>query len=212
MPKLDGGDLEGARRLARKNVETLLPAVREGRKILSSGPSCTLVLRTEYPELVGTPEAREVSEAVMDLSDFLLHQARHKMLPKSFPRPIGKVAFHVACHNRVQNLGYRGRDLLKWAGADVQLVDRCCGMDGTWGMKTEFFADSLKVAEAAATRVENAEPDVVSSDCPLAGLQLEQKTGRRVYHPVRILQAAYRGEPLRSPKGGRGDPPVAEET
>ena len=70
-------------------------------------------------------------------------------------------------------------------------------------MKTEFFADSLKVAEAAATRVENAEPDVVSSDCPLAGLQLEQKTGRRVYHPVRILQAAYRGEPLRSPKGGR---------
>jgi glycerol-3-phosphate dehydrogenase subunit C len=138
------------------------------------------VLRTEYPELLGTPQAREVSEAVMDLSDFLLHQARHKLLPKGFPRPIGKVAFHVACHNRVQNLGYRGRDLLKWAGADVQLVDRCCGMDGTWGMKTEFFADSLKVAEAAAARVENAEPDVVSSDCPLAGLQLKQKTGRTV--------------------------------
>src|SRR5204863_2971657 len=119
MPKLDGGDLEGARRLARQNVETLLPAVREGRRVLSPGPSCTLVLRTEYPELVGTPEAREVSQAVMDLSDFLLHQARQKKLPKAFARPIGKVAFHVACHNRVQNLGYRGRDLLKWAGADV---------------------------------------------------------------------------------------------
>ena len=213
MPKLDGGDLEGARRLARNNVETLLPAVREGRKILSPGPSCTLVLRTEYPELVGTPEAREVSQAVMDLSDFLLHQARQKKLPKAFARPIGKVAFHVACHNRVQNLGYRGRDLLKWAGADVQLVDRCCGMDGTWGMKTEFFAQSLQVADAAAKRVDAAEPDVVSSDCPLAGLQLKQKTGRPVYHPVRILQAAYRGTPLRSPKGARGgDVRVAEET
>jgi len=212
MPKLDGGDLQGARRLASKNVETLLPAVREGRKILSPGPSCTLVLRTEYPELVGTPQAREVSGAVMDLSDFLLQQARQKKLPKGFARPIGKVAFHVACHNRVQNLGYRGRDLLKWAGADVQLVDRCCGMDGTWGMKTEFFQESLEVADAAAHRVESSEPDVVSSDCPLAGLQLKQKTGRPVYHPVRILRAAYLGEPLRSLKGAcEADLPPAED-
>ncbi|HYV67511.1 MAG TPA: heterodisulfide reductase-related iron-sulfur binding cluster, partial [Myxococcales bacterium] len=202
MPRLDAGDFAGARRLAQRNVEALLPAVREGRKIVSPGPSCTLVLRTEYPELVGTEEAREVSEAVMDLSDFLLHRARQKKLPKGFEKPIGRVAYHVACHNRVQNLGYRGRDLLKWAGADVQLVDRCCGMDGTWGMKTEFFAESLKVAESAAAKVEAAEPDVVSSDCPLAGLQIRQKTGRAVYHPVRILRAAYRGEPLRSPKGG----------
>jgi Fe-S oxidoreductase len=201
MPKLDGGDIDGARDLARKNVEALLPAVREGRNILSPGPSCTLVLRTEYPELVATPEAKEVAGAVMDLSDFLLQQARKRKLPKDFPQPIGRVAFHVACHNRVQNLGYRGRDLLKWAGADVQLVDRCCGMDGTWGMKSEFFQESLKVAEGAAQRVEAAEPDVVSSDCPLAGLQIRQKTGRPVYHPVKILRAAYLGEPLRSPKG-----------
>ena len=143
----------------------------------------------------------------MDLSDFLLHKARQKKLPKDFEKPIGKVAYHVACHNRVQNLGYRGRDLLKWAGADVQLIDRCCGMDGTWGMKKEFFAESLKVAEAAAGKVESAQPDVVSSDCPLAGLQLRQKTGRAVYHPVCILRAAYRGEPLRSPNGS-----AAEET
>src|SRR5438067_6123505 len=202
MPKLDCGDLEGARKLARKNVERLLPAVREGRKIVSPGPSCTLVLRTEYPELVPTPEAKEVAAAVMDLSDFLLQQARAKKLAKPPDGAVGKVAFHVACHNRVQNFGYRGRDLLKWAGGDVTLVDRCCGMDGTWGMKSEFFADSLKVAEGAARRVESAEPEVVSSDCPLAGLQLKQTTGLTSYHPVRILSAAYGGEPLRSPRKG----------
>jgi glycerol-3-phosphate dehydrogenase subunit C len=201
MPKMDGGDLEGARKLARKNVETLLPAVRAGRKIVTPGPSCTLMLRTEYPELV--PEGREVADAVMDLSDFVLQRARAKKLPKPPAGAVGKVAYHVACHNRVQNFGYRGRDLLKWAGGDVTLVDRCCGMDGTWGMKSEFFADSLKVAEGAARRVESAEPEVVSSDCPLAGLQLRQKTGRPSYHPVRILSAAYGGDPLRS---GRGTP------
>jgi hypothetical protein len=67
-------------------------------------------------------------------------------------------------------------------------------------MKSEFFEESLKVAEGAARKVESAEPEVVSSDCPLAGMQLTQKTGRTSYHPVRILQAAYTGEPLRSPK------------
>jgi Fe-S oxidoreductase len=200
MPKLDGGDLEGARKLARKNVESLLPAVRAGKKIVSPGPSCTLVLRREYPELVPTPEAREVSAAVMDLSDFLLERARAKKLPQPPEGALGKIAFHVACHNRVQNFGYRGRDLLKWAGGGVTLVDRCCGMDGTWGMKSEFFEESLKVAEGAARKVEAAEPDTVSSDCPLAGLQLRQKTGRPCYHPVRILAAAYRGEPLLSRK------------
>jgi glycerol-3-phosphate dehydrogenase subunit C len=67
-------------------------------------------------------------------------------------------------------------------------------------MKSEFFAESMKVAEGAARRVESAEPEVVSSDCPLAGLQLKQKTGRRTYHPIRILNAAYAGAPLRSPR------------
>ncbi|HEY2029932.1 MAG TPA: heterodisulfide reductase-related iron-sulfur binding cluster [Myxococcales bacterium] len=200
MPKLDGGDIEGARKLARKNLETLLPAVRAGAKIVSPGPSCTLMLKTEYPELVPGEESKEFAAAVVDLSDFVLQQARAKKLPKPPAGAVGKVAFHVACHNRVQNFGYRGRDLLKWAGGDVTLVDRCCGMDGTWGMKAEFFEESLKVAEGAARKVDAAEPAVVSSDCPLAGMQLTQKTGRTSYHPVRILQAAYSDEPLRSPK------------
>ena len=211
MPKLDGGDLEGARKLARRNVDSLLATARSGAKIVTPGPSCTLMLRTEYPELVGTAEAKEVADAVMDLSDYLLQRARARKLPKPPAGTLGKVAYHVACHNRVQNFGYRGRDLLKWAGADVTLVDRCCGMDGTWGMKSEFFAESLKVAEGAARRVESAEPDTVSSDCPLAGMQLRQKTGRPSFHPVRILHAAYQCEPLRSPKTGdprQGDLPA----
>jgi glycerol-3-phosphate dehydrogenase subunit C len=199
MPKLDGGDLEGARELARKNLALLGEAVRAGKKIVSPGPSCTLMLKTEYPELVPGPESRALAEATVDLSDFALTLARQKKLPRPSIK-IGKAAVHVPCHNRVQNIGYRGRDLLKWAGAEVTLIDRCCGMDGTWGMKKEFFTESLKVAEKAAQGVESAEPDVVSSDCPLAGLQLAQKTGRRSYHPIKVLHGALFGNPLRSPK------------
>ncbi|MBS2024395.1 MAG: 4Fe-4S dicluster domain-containing protein [Deltaproteobacteria bacterium] len=198
MPKMDAGDLEGAKKLAKKNAELLLPSVRAGKKLLSPGPSCTLMLKQEYPELLG-PEGKEIADATMDLSDYLLQLGRAKKLKKPEAKP-GKVAFHVACHNRVQNIGYRGRDLLKWAGADVTLVDKCCGMDGTWGMKKEFFEESLKIAEAAAQKVEGADPDTVSSDCPLAGIQLRQKTGRESFHPVKLLRAAYAGEPLKSVK------------
>jgi glycerol-3-phosphate dehydrogenase subunit C len=105
----------------------------------------------------------------------------------------------------------RGRDLLTWAGAEVTLVDRCCGMDGTWGMKTEFFEASLKVAERAANAVESAAPDVVSSDCPLAGLQLTQKTGRRSFHPVRLLHGAYFGDTKRSPKAAGREQPTSDD-
>jgi glycerol-3-phosphate dehydrogenase subunit C len=211
MPKLDGGDLQGARELARRNIALLSESVRAGKKVLSPGPSCTLMLKTEYPELVPGAESEALAAAVMDLSDFLLQQARAKKLPKDFKAPLGKVAFHVACHNRVQNFGYRGRDLLTWAGAEVTLVDRCCGMDGTWGMKTEFFEASLKVAERAANAVESAAPDVVSSDCPLAGLQLTQKTGRRSFHPVRLLHGAYFGDTKRSPKAAGREQPTSDD-
>jgi len=204
MPKLDGGDLEGARDLARKNLELLMPAVREGKKICSPGPSCTLMLKSEYPELLPGPDSKALADAVVDASDLVLQLARGKKLSRPAQK-IGKVAVHVPCHNRVQNIGYRGRDLLKWAGADVQMVDRCCGMDGTWGMKKEFFAESLKVAEKAARAVEGAEPDVVCSDCPLAGLQLTQKTGRRSFHPVRVLHRALQGDSLRSPRRDEGE-------
>lgn len=202
MPRLDGGDLDGARAQARKNLELLLPAVREGKRIACPGPSCTLMMKTEYPELLPGPDAKALAGAVVDLSDLLLALAREKKLPRP-AAPIGKVAVHVPCHNRVQNIGYRGRDLLKWAGAEVALIDRCCGMDGTWGMKSEFFAESLKVADKAALAVDGAAPDVVSSDCPLAGLQLTQKTGRPSFHAVRILHGAYFGDPKKSPKPER---------
>src|SRR5207237_790073 len=156
----------------------LLPAVREGRKIVSPGPSCTLVLRTEYPELVGTSEAREVPEAVMDLSDFLLQQARHKKLPKGFKTPIGKVAYHVACHNRVQNLGYRGRDLLTWAGADV----------ATSGQVRTAGAQARVEGSLALARLRRRSPAV-----PPRGHRGEAGAAHhgRALHDLRVREPAY---------------------
>jgi glycerol-3-phosphate dehydrogenase subunit C len=194
MPFLDAGDIERCQAVARANVESLTHAVHEGRKILSPGPSCTLLLKTEYPRLLKTPEAKAVADAVVDVGDFFLQMLRKKQLKRDFKGKVGKVAYHVPCHNKVQNIGYRGRELLKATGAELEMVDRCCGMDGTWGMKKEFFKHSLKVAEKAIEDVKAAGDDaIVVTDCPLAGVQLTQGTGRKAYHPAKVLAAAYKG-------------------
>ena len=194
MPFLDAGDLERCKEQARANVESLHHAVEEGRKILSPGPSCTLLLKTEYPSLLKTPEAKAVADAVVDVGDFFLQMLRKKQLSRDFKGKMGKVAYHVPCHNKVQNIGFRGRELLKATGAEIEMVDCCCGMDGTWGMKKEFFQHSLNVAKKAIEDVKSAgESATVVTDCPLAGVQLTQGTGKPAYHPAKILSACYRG-------------------
>lgn len=196
MPFLDGGDLPHTLENVEHNLNLLHPWVKKGYKVVSPGPTCTFMLKQEYPELAKSPLAEEVAEAVEDLGTYLYKLNRKGRLDKNFARPVGKVAYHIPCHNKVQGIGFRGRDLLKLAGAQVSMVDRCCGMDGTWGMKKEFFELSLKVADKAFQAVERAEPDVVVTDCPLAGLQLTQGTKRKTFHPVKVLRAAYRGETL----------------
>jgi Fe-S oxidoreductase len=193
MPFIDAGDLNAAKEQAHFNVKTLHHAVEEGRKIISPGPSCTLMLKQEYPRLLKSTEAKEVADAVVDSGEFFLQMLRKKQLKKDFKGTMGRVAYHVPCHNKVQNVGYRGRDLLKATGAELEMVDRCCGMDGTWGMKKEFFQHSLDVAKKAIDEVKAAGDVTVVTDCSLAGIQLTQGTGKPAYHPAKILAACYAG-------------------
>ena len=52
MPYLDGGDLDAARANARRNVDALLPLVKAGADVVVTQPTCSYVLKKEYPLLV----------------------------------------------------------------------------------------------------------------------------------------------------------------
>ena len=107
------------------------------------------------------------------------------------------MAYHAPCHLRVQEIGFKARDLLRLVpDTSVDVLERCAGMDGTWGFKREFFDESLRVARPLLRELDERAPDLIVSDCPLAALQLEQQRGRRVYHPVEALDAAYEGRTL----------------
>jgi len=195
MPFTDTGDLAAARRNARRNVAELIELVERGATIVVPGPSCSLMLKHEYPRLLGTEDARRVAASTRDVMEHLYELAREGVLDRNFQTPLGAVAYHAPCHLRAQNVGLRARDLLQLAGAEVTLVDACSGVDGTWGMQARFFAESQKIARKMVRGIEDSGASAVSTDCPLSALRIEQATGRKPVHPVLLLARAYGIDP-----------------
>jgi Fe-S oxidoreductase len=64
-------------------------------------------------------------------------------------------------------------------------------VDGTWGLKQQYFDLSLKVAEPLLKAIREGAPDVTVSDCSLAALQIQQGTRVKPLHPVQVLDMAY---------------------
>ncbi|HKY33805.1 MAG TPA: anaerobic glycerol-3-phosphate dehydrogenase subunit C [Candidatus Polarisedimenticolia bacterium] len=195
MPLLDGGDLEAATDLARRNVASLSRAVREGRDIVVPGPTCSYTLKQEYPHMLGTEEARQVASRTYDVCEYLMLRHKEGKLDTRFESPVGKVAYHLPCHLKAQNIGYKSRDLLALLpGTQVEMADHCSGVDGTWGFKKQYFDLSLKVAAPLIQRIESVRPDVTASDCPLACMQIRKgRGGDRPLHPIEIVRKAYGG-------------------
>ena len=199
MPALDAGDVEGALQRARFNIERLGRAVDEGRDIVVPGPTCSRMLKQEYPRLIPGAYAERVASHVYDLAEWLMRLHGEGKLDRGFRQGLGTVAYHAPCHLRVQEIGFKSRDLLRLVPeTSVEVLERCTGMDGTWGFKHEYYDASVKVAKPLLRELDALSPHLVVSDCPLAALQLEQQRGQRVYHPVEALAAAYEGRTLGS--------------
>jgi glycerol-3-phosphate dehydrogenase subunit C len=192
MPYLDGGDMDSALENAKFNIASLLEAVKEGYPIVSPGPTCTYMLKQEYPFLIGTEEAKEISQNTYDICEYLMKLKEQGKLNTRFKQPAGKIAYHLPCHLKAQNIGFKSRDLMKLIpGTTVEVLDHCSGVDGTWGLKKEYFKLSLKVANPLLKGIQQLNPDAVVTDCPLAGLQIEYGTGVKPLHPMEVLKKAY---------------------
>ena len=190
-PFLHGGDLEQAKSAARKVTAALLPYVQQGIPIVVPGPTCSYQIRREYPELLDSDEARAVAARTYDLGEYLWMLRGEGRLPKTFVKPLGKVAYHLPCHLKAQNIGFRSQQLLKLSGAEVDRLELCSGVDGTWGMKKRWYERSLAIADKLMKGVERSGADHVATDCPLSALRIQERTGRRAVHPVVLLRDAY---------------------
>ncbi|HXX69122.1 MAG TPA: heterodisulfide reductase-related iron-sulfur binding cluster [Polyangiaceae bacterium] len=192
MPNLDGGDTDSARAKAAANVASLVEQVDRGRKVLSLQPTCGYAIRKEWPELLGTPESRRVAAATVDVMEFLEMQRREKALARDFTKGFGRVAYHAACHLRAQKIGYPAvRVLSVLPDTEVELVEQCSAVDGTWGMKTQYYDMGRRYAQKLARGIDAADPALVVTDCALSARRILFENGRSPLHPIEALAEAY---------------------
>jgi Fe-S oxidoreductase len=217
MPAWEQGDLASLRAQARRDLALLLPFVEKGAKVLVVNPTCSMMMRREWPTLLEGPDrarAERLAGAVMDASEYvwsIRNEPRFNTEFRSAP-PGGGVAYHAPCHLRAQGIGFKGRDLLrKIPGLTVTAsVMECCGHDGTYAMTVEGFEPSARLGKKAFDGMKAADARTWATDCPLAALQFQQHAGKRPLHPLSILARAYRGEPIEDAGdagagGGRGE-------
>jgi len=199
MPKLELGDLDTVEKHKNINIPHLLKLAEAGYAILSAVPSCTLMFKQELPLLFPDDSAvQTVAAAMFDPFEYLLLRHQDKLLKTDFRTSLGKVAYHIPCHQRVQNIGKKTRDVLQLIpDTEITVVERCSGHDGTWGVKSEFFADSMKIGRPVFRQMATSKPDYISSDCAIAARHIEQGMGKentaQKLHPLTLLRFAYEG-------------------
>ncbi|HYL00136.1 MAG TPA: heterodisulfide reductase-related iron-sulfur binding cluster [Steroidobacteraceae bacterium] len=195
MPRLELGDLEGVARLKEHNIRVLAVAVAAGFDIVAPIPSCVLMFKQELPLMYpDDARVREVAGRMFDPFEYLMLRHAQGLLRTDFKRPLGKVSYHVPCHLRVQNLGLKTREALELVpGTTVEPIERCSGHNGTYGVKHRFRSAAVKIGRPVMQRVESAAADHYSSDCPMAGRQIESglTEPRAPEHPLTLLRMAY---------------------
>jgi Fe-S oxidoreductase len=200
MPKLELGDLESVARLKAVNIPPLAKLAREGYAILAPVPSCALMFKQELPLMFpDDADVAAVRDAMFDPFEYFVARRKDGLLSTDFRNGLGRVSYHIPCHSRVQNMGQKTREMLESIpGTEVTTVERCAGHDGTWGVKTEYYANSMKIGRPVFRRMAEPKPDHVSSDCPIAGRHILQGMNEAgsageadKQHPLSLLRKAY---------------------
>lgn len=144
-----------------------------------------------YPD---DADVSKVRDAMFDPFEYLMLRQKGGKLNTDFKTALGRVAYHVACHLRVQNIGLRTRDVLQLVpDTQVTPIERCSGHNGTYAVKAEFHETSMKIGKPVARRVQDAAADYYSSDCPMAADQIRAglDSDSQPVHPLTLLRTAY---------------------
>ena len=202
IPEMLYGYARRAREVARINVERFAPLVRDGAVLVSSEPTASFAFKVHYPDYLGDPDCSLVANAARDLGEFLVrYRADH---PRAAPAAgflgagrghseILRIAYHQPCHLKAQQIGDPGLELLREIpGVEViDLAAGCCGMAGTFGMKTGTYDLSMQTGKPLFARIAEVAPDLVASECSTCRLQITQGSALATVHPMILLAEAY---------------------
>jgi Fe-S oxidoreductase len=140
-------------------------------------------------------DVAKVAAHVFDPFEYLMLRHKDGLLKTDFEQPLGRVAYHAACHQRVQNIGRKTREVLDLIpDTEIELIERCSGHDGTYAFRSETHDNAVKIARPVVNRVKKAEAEHYGSDCPMAGRMIQhglKDEGGVAEHPITMMKVAY---------------------
>ena len=200
MPFLEQANLPKVAVQAKKVSKDLLKWVDKGYRVITLTASCGLMLKFEWPLLLPKNEGViRLSKNISDIDEYIVDISNKEGLAKGLKEIDGGVTVHHACHARAQNMGNKARDMLNLIpNIKIDVVERCAGHGGTFGVMKTTHNLALKVGRPTARQIKNKNNKYMASDCPLAGKhlkQLQQDTKishDEALHPIELMAKAYR--------------------
>jgi len=199
MPKFENGDLPAVASAAQRISAHFAPLVEQGWDVVPLTTSCALMLKFEWPLIEqGNAAVDLLSKHTFDVAEYVVALNKETGLAP-IPDMPASIAVHFACHARAQNMGPKAMEMLRLIPqAKPALTERCSGHGGKWGIFKENFDRAVKVGKPAARNLVKGDPDLIVSECPLAGPHLKQviaanggQPPERIGHPIEILAKAY---------------------
>ncbi len=200
MPFLEQADLPKVVEQAKEVSKNLLEWVDKGFKVVTLTASCGLMLKFEWPLLLPNDlNIKRLSKKVFDIDEYVVDIANKEGLAPGLSEIDGGVTVHNACHARAQNMGIKARDMLKLIpNIKLDVVERCAGHGGTFGVMKETHNLAIKVGRSTSKQIDNKKNKYMASDCPLAGKHLNQLSNDtnikhdESFHPIEILAKSYK--------------------
>jgi glycerol-3-phosphate dehydrogenase subunit C len=195
MPRYEHGNLDAVNKAKDLNIPQLARLVDQGYDLIAAIPSCVLMFKQELPLMHPFDEAvQKVKAHFYDPFEYLMLRHKAGLLNTNFSHSLGQIAWHVACHQRVQNIGAKTKDILELApDTTITPIERCSGHDGIYGVKTETYEFSRKIARGTISRIKRQPFDYFVSDCPMAASHLasELELKHPQTNPISLLRLAY---------------------
>jgi glycerol-3-phosphate dehydrogenase subunit C len=200
MPFLEQGNLEKVAEQAAKVSREMCEWIDKGYDIITLTASCGLMFKFEWPLILpGDPNVEKLSAATYDIDEYVVDIAKKEGLAPGMKPVEGGVTAHMACHARAQNMGPKSAEMMRLIpGIKIDVVERCSGHGGTFGVMKDTFETAMKVGKPAARSVAKAENKFVTSDCPLAAKHLVQEIETlgetqkpQMQHPIEIMARAW---------------------
>ena len=201
MPQLESGDIARVAETACAVAAELRGWIDKGYDVVSLVPSCSLMLKFEWPLIVpGDDNVTRLSRATFDISEYVVGIARKEGLARPLKPLGGDVAVHIACHARAQNMGRKAVEMLALVpDTKVSVIERCSGHGGAWGIRKDMFEVALKTGLPVARQAAETKAAFIVSECPLArahivqGMERLDGGGRAIeeaQHPIQLIALA----------------------